>query len=63
LFEAGKEVIVYDSTEECAELIRYYLQHEKERTRIARAGQERTLKEHTYYHRMQELLDILKHYV
>jgi spore maturation protein CgeB len=63
LFEAGKEVIVYDSTEECAELIRYYLQHEEERKRIARAGQERTLKEHTYYHRMQELLDILTPYV
>ena len=63
MFEPGKEVVTYSTPEECAELIRYYLHHEDERKAIARAGQQRTLREHTYYRRMQELLDILREYV
>jgi hypothetical protein len=59
LFEPGKEVIAYRTPEECGELIQYYLEHEVEREAIARAGQERTLREHTYYQRMQELVDII----
>ena len=42
MFEPGKEVIAYRTREECAELIRYYLEHENEREEIARAGQRRT---------------------
>jgi spore maturation protein CgeB len=59
MFEPGKEVVTYRSAQECAELISYFLNHEEERQEIARAGQLRTLKEHTYYHRMQELSDLL----
>jgi spore maturation protein CgeB len=62
LFESGKEVAAYRTPEECAELIEYYLEHEDERSAIARAGQERTLREHTYYHRMQTLVEILQSY-
>jgi hypothetical protein len=63
IFEPGKEVIVYRTPEECAELVQYYLEHNDEREAIARAGQERTLREHTYYRRMQELVDILERYL
>jgi len=59
MFEPGKEVVAYRSSEECAEMIQYYLEHEEERKAIAQAGQQRTLREHTYYHRMQELVDIV----
>jgi len=62
MFELGKEVIAYCSPEECAELIHYYLEHEDEREEIARAGQQRTLGEHTYYKRMHELIDIVQKY-
>ena len=48
---------------ECVELIRYYLDHDKEREAIARAGQKRTLTEHTYYQRMQELADLVSKYL
>jgi hypothetical protein len=58
LFEIGREIVAYNSPEECLELIAYYLDHEEERQAIARAGQERTLNEHTYSHRMCELLGI-----
>ena len=59
LFEPGKEVAVYSSPDECRETIAYYLDHESERRAVAEAGHARTLCEHTYVHRMQELLDIL----
>ena len=63
MFEPGKEVVAYRSPEECVELVQYYLEHDKEREAIARAGQERTLREHTYYHRMQELVEIVGRYL
>ncbi len=63
IFEPGREVAVYQSLDECAGLIHYYLEHDHEREAIARAGQERTLKEHTYYHRMQELIDIVRNHL
>ena len=59
LFEINKEVVTYNSAEEAAELIQYFLAHPEETQKIARAGQKRTLTEHTYLHRMEELLSIL----
>ncbi len=63
LFEPGKELVAYRTADECAELIQYYLEHDTEREAIRKAGQERTLKEHTFYHRMQELLEIVRKYL
>jgi len=63
LFEVGKEVVAYRSAEECVELVKYYLDHEHERQAIAKAGQQRTLREHTYFHRMQELVEIIGRYM
>lgn len=63
LFEIGKEVVAYRSKYECVKLIKYYLEHEEERASIAAAGQRRTLEEHTYYHRMEELVQIVDQYL
>jgi hypothetical protein len=63
MFEPGKEVIVYRDAEECAELAGYYLKHDDEREAIAYAGQQRTLKDHTYYKRMQDLVEIVRKYL
>ena len=59
LFDPEKEVVTYRSADEAVQKIKYYLDHESERAAIAKAGQERTLREHTYYHRMQELWQII----
>lgn len=59
MFEPSKEVVPYRTPEECAELIEYYLEHDDEREAIAGRGQQRTLREHTYYNRMQELVEII----
>ncbi len=63
MFEPEKEVVTYRSPEHCVDAIGYYLQHEEDRQGIARAGQERTLREHTYAERMAELVDIVNKYL
>jgi hypothetical protein len=60
-FDPGKEVLAYRSAEECIEMISYYLAREEERRPIADAGQARTLKQHTYYHRMEEFVSLVEH--
>jgi spore maturation protein CgeB len=56
-------VVAYDSPEEAAELIRHYIAHPQEARAIAQAGQARTLREHTYQHRMTELVPLLERHL
>lgn len=63
LFEVGKEVVAYRDVDELIDLVHYYSSHDKERDAIAQAGQRRTLTEHTYFNRMQELLEIIPKYI
>ena len=60
LFEPGREVVTDADEDDLVERIRHYLAHDDERRAIARAGQERTLREHTYAVRMGELVSILE---
>ena len=55
-FEVGKECDVFSGESELLEKINYYLNHPREREEIARAGQQRTLSQHLYSHRLQEVL-------
>ncbi len=59
LFEPGREVVTYGSADDLVERARYYLEHEDERSAIALAGQERTLRDHTWERRMTQLADVL----
>jgi spore maturation protein CgeB len=59
LFDVGREVAAYRAAEDCAQIIRHYLRHEDARRAMAEAGQARTLRDHTYRIRMQELIDIV----
>lgn len=60
LFAVNGEVVTYASPSECAERVEYFLGHELERAAIAKAGQERTLKSHTYRQRMERLVTLLE---
>ena len=55
IFEADIEVVTYDSVEEAIEKAKYLLNHERERQKIALAGQKRTLKDHTAFNRAQQM--------
>ena len=63
LFEIGTEIVAYSSKQEAAEMVRYYLDYPQAAKQIAKAGQARTLREHTYELRMQELVPILKRHL
>ena len=63
LFKIGTEIETYRTKKELVEKVNYYLAHNKERAQIAKSGQKRTLKEHTYIKRMTELLKILSKYL
>ncbi|MCF6287381.1 MAG: glycosyltransferase, partial [Candidatus Hydrogenedentes bacterium] len=56
LFENGRDLIVYHNDDEAIALIEHYLADDEARERIARAGRERVLKEHTYACRIQTML-------
>jgi spore maturation protein CgeB len=60
MFVPGLECAAYRSVDECVRLARHYLAHEEERATIAAAGQRRALAEHTYEHRVPELLGIVE---
>ena len=47
-FEPGKEIICYQNINEAIEKINYFLEHDEEREKIAKAGQTKTLNNYTY---------------
>ncbi|MCC3378657.1 glycosyltransferase [Paenibacillus farraposensis] len=57
-YKPGEEIETYNSQQELLEKIEFYLTHEKERREIALRALERTLREHTYGHRVNQLLSI-----
>lgn len=60
MFDLGKEVLCYRRPDECVETIQRILADEAKRQAIARAGHERTLRDHTYARRTEELVDIIE---
>lgn len=54
-YNVGKEIEVYSSLSELKAKCEYYLNNEQARRAIAKAGYERTIKEHTYTRRFSEI--------
>ncbi len=59
LFEPDTEVLTYKSAAECAEKVKYMLEHEPERRAAAAAGQRRTLREHNFKDRAARINEII----
>jgi hypothetical protein len=55
-FEDGVHLVTYKDMDEAIEKAHYYLKHEDEREKIAKAGMEHTLANHTYKHRAEKIL-------
>ena len=55
-FDIGKDCDVYHSKEECVDKIKYYLTHDDERLKIAEHGRKTVIENHTFTHRMREVL-------
>jgi spore maturation protein CgeB len=57
-FEFGKEIVVAEPTSDSIiSTLRYYLEHEEERSAIAAAGRTRMLQEHQWSHRLREIFE------
>jgi hypothetical protein len=55
-FTPDREAVTYSSPDECAEKVRWLLDHPAERAAIAAAGQKRTLKDHRFRDRVNGLV-------
>lgn len=58
-YTPGVEIETFASQEELLGKIDFYLSHEKERRDIVLRALDRTLREHTYAHRLNELLSVI----
>ena len=56
-YKIGEEVIVFENKEDLKQKIDYFLKHEEERKQIARAAYERTLRDHTWNNRFEEIFE------
>jgi len=61
LYEIGKEIICYKDENDLKEKVRYYLAHPEERKEIAKRGQQRAYRDHTYENRLKEIFSIIKY--
>lgn len=61
LFEIGKEIVTFEfgDLDELRDKLFWYVSHDRDRERIARAGYERGRKQHTFMARIQQMLDII----
>jgi len=59
LFEEDREIVTYESKEEALEKYNYLINRPEELANIAKAGQLRTLKDHSYENRIKELIQII----
>jgi spore maturation protein CgeB len=58
-YQDGKEIVIFKDNEDLIKKINYFLKNDKERESIAKAGYERTIKEHTYEKRFNEIFNIM----
>ena len=56
MFNFGEEIICYKNIQELKDLMKFYLSHSPKREEIARKGNLRAHRDHTYARRMEELI-------
>lgn len=59
-FNIGEEVIYYKDKDELRGLVEYFLFHEDERMEIAKRARKRVLAEHTFSHRMDKMIEVMR---
>jgi spore maturation protein CgeB len=62
IFELNKEVVGFETIDECIDLCRYYLAHEKERMEIAVNGWKRVIKDYNEIEVFRRKVEIIEHY-
>jgi spore maturation protein CgeB len=60
LFDTTNEVVVYDNPEDCIRKVKWLLENEEERKRIALNGHKKTIESHTVEKRAKTIIEIIK---
>lgn len=60
LYEDGVHLVTYNNMDDAIEKAKYYIEHDEEREKIAKAGYELALSRDTYAHRVNQVLNIVK---
>ena len=53
-------VVTYKDREDLLQKIDYYMEHEEERLEKVKLGQEIVRKEHTFYNRVEKIIDVME---
>lgn len=59
LFIDGEEIVSFKSIDDLKNKLNYYLLNDKERNRIANNGKNRAYKDHTYFKRLETMINII----
>jgi spore maturation protein CgeB len=59
LFDIGNEIVAYNSVDDCIEKVKWLMEHEAERKKIAACGQQKTLRSHTVEERCKLIIEII----
>lgn len=59
-YQEGVHFVTYKETHELPELIKYWLAHDTERNKIAKAGQQQTLHKHSFDRRVEKFNKMIK---
>ena len=60
LFTIGENIVVYENEKDLIDKIKFYLDNDKEREKMVEKGYEHVKKNHTYYKRAAQLINIIK---
>lgn len=60
LFDPNNEIVVYSNVEECIKKVNYLINNPERSKAVAKSGQRKTLREHTYQARVTQLLNTLR---
>jgi len=62
MFEVGREIITFEfgDVDDFSDKLAWYTSHDAERERVAKAGYERGLKQHTWLARIQQIFDHIR---
>ncbi|HID96215.1 MAG TPA: tetratricopeptide repeat protein [Candidatus Latescibacteria bacterium] len=59
-FKVGREVITFSDKKDLQEKVKFYIENPEERREIADAAYRRAVSEHTYSHRLQQMLNVIE---
>jgi spore maturation protein CgeB len=59
-FIENEEIVAFNQFDDLVEKVGYYIESENERKQIARKAKERVLKEHTFQHRIEKMIQVIE---